>query len=238
MFGLIISPWGRRGMLSRTVVATVTAASLVVTAGCSSSDNGKPAASPPTYAGGTLATSGVGTPSTAASGSPGGASSTAPGGAPASRATTAGRTPSGGGIDQTVPSRPMVTKAPVALRSRAEFGGRISARISDITAIKATGQGPGEISGPALRVTFTITNGSSRRLGLGAVTANLTDSTGAPAVSLTGKPAAPFSGSAAPGASRTGVYVFSVATDRRSPVTISLNYAADAAVVLFKGSAS
>ena len=143
-----------------------------------------------------------------------------------------------GGKREEVPSRTMTTAAPVGLHSTATFGGRVTARITAIKAIRATGHGPGEISGPALEVTFALTNASAASVPLDSVTATLTDSSGTPAVSMIGSPAKPFKGTAPAGKSVRAVYVFSVAADRRSSVTVSLNYSAGKPVVLFVGNAS
>lgn len=136
-----------------------------------------------------------------------------------------------------MPTRTLVTAAPVPLTGTATFSGTVSAKLAGIAPIKATAEGVGEISGPALKVTFTIVNHSAKAIDLDSVTATLTDSTGAPTVSMIGSPAKPFSGSVGPGSTATGVYVFSVPTARRDPVTISLSYTTAAPVVLFVGNA-
>jgi hypothetical protein len=151
--------------------------------------------------------------------------------------TTAPRSSTGGGINATVPARTITTAPPVPLKSPASFGGKVSAFLASIKAINATAQGVGEISGPALQVTFTITNGSSNVVDLGSVTANLQDAAGTPSVSMIGPPAAPFHGSVAPGKSASGVYVFSLAKNHVNPVSISLSYTTAAPVVLFVGNA-
>lgn len=142
-----------------------------------------------------------------------------------------------GGIHNKVPSHKVVTAVPVALNRSAGFGNRVSARIVGLREIDARGHGVGEVSGPALKITFVIENRSSRSIDLGSVQTNLLDSSGVPSVSMSGSPAAPFTGRARAGTSSTGVYVFALPTGHRNPISITLSYTTDAPIVLFKGNA-
>lgn len=118
------------------------------------------------------------------------------------------------------------------------MGGHVLVSITAVKHINAKGRGLGEISGPALAVTFRMLNRSSRTLSLNSVTANLTDDAGDPAVVMAGPPAQPFRGNLAAGKARSAVYVFAVAKDHRTPVTISFSYTTQAPVVLFRGDAA
>jgi hypothetical protein len=131
----------------------------------------------------------------------------------------------------------MSTKAPVPLHSDAPVTGKVSVKISKIKRINYTGRGIGEISGPALAVTFTLKNGSGKAIDLGSVTANMEDAKGIPSSVQSGPPSAPFSGQAAPGSSQSGTYVFRLMPGYVDPVTISFSYSTEAPVVLFKGTA-
>ncbi len=51
---------------------------------------------------------------------------------------------------------------PVPLDETAQFGDQVSAELVDLVAVEAEGQVPGEISGPALRVTVRLINGTSQ----------------------------------------------------------------------------
>jgi hypothetical protein len=134
-----------------------------------------------------------------------------------------------------VPARTVITARPVATDQTATFGNRVTARISSLKRINAVARGVGEISGPAVAVSFRIENGSGNSIDVGSVTANLQDAAGTPSTSMIGSPAEPFAGSVAPGRSGTGTYVFALSKSHRNPVTISLSYTPVAPVVLFEG---
>jgi hypothetical protein len=135
-----------------------------------------------------------------------------------------------------VPPRVQPTKKPVPLKSSAAFKPTVTARIAGIRTIQAQAHGPGEVSGPSYQVTFLIRNESDHAIDLGSVTANLLDATGRPSVTLAGPPSAPFAGTAAPGDSQRGVYVFRKVDDEKQPITVTLSYSAEAPIVVFKGS--
>jgi hypothetical protein len=134
-----------------------------------------------------------------------------------------------------VPARTLATARPVATDQTASFGNEVSARISALKHINAVAHGIGEVSGPAVAITFVIRNGSSRTIDLGSVSANLQDAAGTPANSMSGSPAKPFAGKLAAGKSSAGTYVFSLPKGHPNPITISLSYTTAAPVVLFVG---
>jgi hypothetical protein len=125
----------------------------------------------------------------------------------------------------------------VDLDEQGQVGDGVTATVRSIEAIEGSGYGPGNIAGPALRVTVRLDNGTDRALDLGGVAVTLTtgaDST--PASPLDDPSQAPFSGTVAAGDSATGVYVFTVPVDRRDLVTVSVGYRPGAPVMAFRGS--
>jgi hypothetical protein len=159
-------------------------------------------------------------------------------GSPAQTSTSAGSTPgssASGGIHATVPSRVQPVAPPAPIGSDAPFGGGITTRIISIKRIHAQANGPGEISGPAVQVTFEIRNQSKKKIDLGSVTANEVDSKGAPGVPMGSSPASPFRGSLAPGGRAKGTYVFSTRSQRSGKVTVTLSYSVDAPILQFVG---
>lgn len=130
---------------------------------------------------------------------------------------------------------PQPTKAPVPLSKPADFGTGVVAKLDTIESIVATAHGPGEISGPALAFTITVTNGSATAVDLGNVIVNLTDAHGAPGVSMFGSPAVLLTGDLAVGASATGTYVFAVAPSASSSVRLEVSYSTQAPTVVFAG---
>jgi hypothetical protein len=142
-------------------------------------------------------------------------------------------TPTGptGVVDQ-----PPAALPEVPLDASAAVGNGIVAALPKIDAIEGTGTGPGNIAGPALRVTVRIKNGTSEAVSLGGVAVNMSygaDKT--PASPLDDPSRQPFDGMLAAGASADGVYVFSVPKDARGTVTVEVGYQAGAPLLLFTG---
>ncbi len=130
----------------------------------------------------------------------------------------------------------MTTEKPVPMASTADFGD-VSAAITSVSAVTATGVGPGEITGPAVAVTVKITNESAEPFDLDSVFVDLTDSTGGPGQPSISNPAMPLTGELAAGSNAEGVYVFRVPEDARKPVTILVSNTMAAKVVSFVGDA-
>lgn len=117
----------------------------------------------------------------------------------------------------------------------AQFGDQVTAALGGIVPFTATGAGIGEVSGPAVRVTVTITNGSSAAISLDAVTVNAysgADATPAAPLSSDGS-SAPFTGSLAPGATASGVYAFSIADGTSDSVVVTVSRGAGSPLVVF-----
>jgi hypothetical protein len=126
----------------------------------------------------------------------------------------------------------------VPLGEPAAVGNGITAVVSGLEAIDGTAQGPGNVAGPALRATVRVTNGTAEPVSLDAVVVDL--ATGpdlTPASPLDDPSELPFSGTAAPGETVEGVYVFTVPADDRDAVTVSVGYQAGAPFLVFTGSA-
>lgn len=133
-------------------------------------------------------------------------------------------------------NQPPPTVAPVPLNSPASQSNGIVAALPKIESIQGTGVGPGNVSGPAVRVTVQIQNGTGAPVALGGVGVNLyygADNT--PAPPLDDPSARPFDGMLDPGKAATGVYVFSLPEDQRGKVTVEVGYQAGAPLLLFTG---
>lgn len=146
--------------------------------------------------------------------------------------------PTKGDIHQTVPARKVVTRRAVSLDATAHFTSAIAARLTRVEPISAKGNGPGEISGPALELTIKITNDGKSSIDLGNAVVNLADSRKQPGLPIAGAPAKPFSGTLSGGRSAVGIYVFTVPVGHRAPVSVTVSYTAAAPVVLFVGNAA
>lgn len=140
-----------------------------------------------------------------------------------------------GNIDQTVASVAQHTLVAVPLSGAAVLGSGIVATIKSVNAITATTSLPGQVGGPSVEVLVQISNGGNQPIVVQNVNVNLIDSAGDPAGQITTAPARAFSGTIAAGGKATGIYVFSISTTRRNPITVEFNYAAGTPVARFIG---
>ena len=127
----------------------------------------------------------------------------------------------------------------VPLDGTGAVGNGIEATITSIEAIDGTAVGPGNIGGPALRVTVRILNGTAQDVSLDGVAVNASygaDDT--PASPLDDPSRAPFAGTVSPGAAGEGVYVFRVPPEARDLVTVEVGYEAGAPLLIFTGPAT
>lgn len=146
--------------------------------------------------------------------------------------------PGGGATDDADPAAPYtpVTKDAVALDQPAAFDSGVTAELTTVESVAGEAQGPGEVAGPAVRVTVRLTNGTSAAVPLDSAVVNVYGGQDlAPAEPLTGPGGKPFSGSVAPGASVTGVYVFNVPADQRDRLQVTVSYDPTVTTVLFEG---
>ncbi len=134
-------------------------------------------------------------------------------------------------VDEPPPSLPEVP-----LEAPAEVGNGVVATIASVEEIDGTAVGPGNVAGPALRITVRIENGTAGPVSLDGVAVNLSSGPErTPASPLDDPSRAPFSGTVEPGGAGEGVYVFSVPTDVRDQVTVEVGYQAGAPLLLFTG---
>ncbi|GAB4082651.1 hypothetical protein GCU67_11800 [Modestobacter muralis] len=212
-------PVSRRLTLAAAATAVVAAVVAAVTLGGGGS--------PPSAAGADASPTG----STATTSAPAGESAAPTTAAPVPSPQTPTPTGPTSDADEGPPELPVVP-----LDAPAPVGNGVVATLPRIESIDASATGPGNIAGPALRVTVQVTNGTAEPLSLGGVVTNLylgPDRT--PASPVDDPSRAPFTGTVAPGASATGVYVFTVPADARSAVTVEVGYEAGAPLLQFTG---
>ncbi|SNS73536.1 hypothetical protein SAMN06893096_10795 [Geodermatophilus pulveris] len=135
--------------------------------------------------------------------------------------------------DELPPSLPAV-----ALDRPAEADDGVAASLTALEAVDGTGTGPGDVAGPAVRVTVELRNGTAAPLDLLGVAVDLTHGPERVPASPLGDPSArAFSGTLAPGAVADGVYVFRVPADARDLVTVSVSPRPGAPYLVFEGAA-
>ena len=95
---------------------------------------------------------------------------------------------------------------------------------------------PGEVSGPAVRVTITLTNRSRAALDSELISVNAYSGKDRTPAGTVLKPGAlPFEGKIRVGQSSYAIYLFTISPSRQDHVTITVDYRNGAAVVVFSG---
>lgn len=131
---------------------------------------------------------------------------------------------------------PETTAPAVALDEEASFGTGVTGRLTAVESVDGEASGPGEVAGPAVRVTVELHNGTSEALALNKVVVDVFSGADlAPGEPLSGPGIRWFEGTLEPGGDATGVYVFGVPADRRDQVQVRVSYDPLAPTVLFEG---
>lgn len=143
--------------------------------------------------------------------------------------------PTATGRPTVVPTRVVrTTKAP--LRETGDLGSGVSARVTRIESVDGEARGPGEVAGPALRVTLEIKNSSKKDVAMSSALTNLYyGKKRLPASVLSGPGVEPFPASVAAGRTAAGRYVFGVPDRGRDPVVVEFSLTTDAPTVEFEG---
>lgn len=128
------------------------------------------------------------------------------------------------------------TEPAVGLDEPAPFDSGVSAHLDELEAVQGEAEGPGEVSGPSVRVTVVLTNGTGAAVSLDQTVVNVYGGAQrAPGSPLSGPGVDEFSGSLAAGESATGVYVFALPADQRDPLQVTVSYDPQDVTVLFEG---
>lgn len=129
-----------------------------------------------------------------------------------------------------------VTEPAVGLDAPATFATGVTARLTALESVAGEARGPGEVSGPAVRVTVELSNGTPSPLRLDAAVVNVYAGEDlVPGEPLSGPGQRPFTGTLAPGASTTAAYVFNVPPALRERLQVTVSYDPRVTTVLFEG---
>ena len=126
----------------------------------------------------------------------------------------------------------------VALDDTVDVGDGVDVQVAKIEAVQGKGQGTGETSGPSLRFTVVVDNGSGEDLDM--IASVLTAYYGAantPASDLSAPGVRPFPDTIAAGKSASATYVFNIPTDERNDLRLDFSFSTDVPKVIFTGSA-
>lgn len=132
------------------------------------------------------------------------------------------------------PEAPPPSLPAVPLDGSATSGDGVTATLRAVESVQGDGYGPGQVDGPAVRVTVVLRNDTTGTLSLDGVSVDI--ATGADA--LPGSPiddpaTRRFAGELAAGQSAEGVYVFT--TQGQGPVTVTVGHRAGAPLLVFTG---
>lgn len=135
-------------------------------------------------------------------------------------------------------SDPLAELDPVDLGSDSERAGGVVVTLENIESIQGVATMPGDVAGPALRLTIAVRNGSSADVSLDTVVVNgYRDSDRTPLESLAAPGGKPFGGTVAPGGEARGVYIFRVGSSQRADVTFTVDLQAGEPASVFRGDA-
>ncbi|MBH0052873.1 MULTISPECIES: hypothetical protein [unclassified Salinibacterium] len=132
------------------------------------------------------------------------------------------------------PAVPDVT--PVPIEEPADVTAGLVAKVTKVEEVDGTARGPGEVAGPSLRVTVTMTNSTASVVSLRTTVISCyfgADRTPAPELREPG--GAPLPASLAANSAIDGVYIFTVPADQRGNVTLLVDYSVDVQPVVFQG---
>ncbi len=138
--------------------------------------------------------------------------------------------------DKALADTPQSVAPAVELGVASKPQGGVTATVSSIEAVDGKAQGPGEISGPAVRFTVTLNNGGTNALDGNAVVVNVDSGPDhIPALVLSGPGAVNFPSSIEPGNKASGTYVFLIPNNQRDDVRIFFNYKVSSPIAAFEG---
>lgn len=139
------------------------------------------------------------------------------------------------GTGAIVPTQPVTTAQPVPLDSVGDFGTGLVVRLSDMTTVQAEATAPGEIAGPAVRLTVEAVNDGTEPVSLDGVVVFLSYGEERSPASQFGSLSDPLAGELAADGSRTGSYVYAVPPDGRGDIRVEISYTGSAPTVAFEG---
>jgi hypothetical protein len=134
--------------------------------------------------------------------------------------TTPVAPPVRGNINQTVPAETPATLQAAPLTEQVQPDKGVVVEVSDIRAITTEARFPGEIAGPGIAVTIHVVNSSVAAIDLDNAIVDVRGSDGSRGIAVSGAPATSMSGSLPPGQQASGVYVFTLPQDQRSPISV------------------
>lgn len=147
-------------------------------------------------------------------------------------------TPQSVGKGATVPVEPVEVRPAVELDKPGDFGTGLVAGITAIEATQGVARAPGEVAGPAIKVSVEATNSSADAISLEGVVVFLSYGEDRTPAAEFRDGSSPLAGDLAGGAGATGIYVFAVPEDQRGDIRVEVSYTGEAPTLAFEGSAA
>lgn len=155
---------------------------------------------------------------------------------PAPGSTGAAASPGKSAVPSKTATAPIPEMTPTKPNVEVTQENEVVVSLAKVESVQGEARLPGEIAGPAIRVTVHVKNGSSKALDVGNVRVNAyygADQT--PAGMLTAPGGKQFEGKIAPRTDADGVYLFTIPTSERDNVRITVDTAAGVPVAVFTG---
>lgn len=126
--------------------------------------------------------------------------------------------------------------APVAPDQPSDNSEGLVAEIAAMKAVDGEAVQPGDIAGPSVQFTLTLTNDTDADVDLGLIAVNAYIGEGrTPAIGLVKPGGAPFEGVLKRGDSAEGVYIYNIPEKQRDDVTLTVDYRAGQPAFVFRG---
>ncbi|MCU1409255.1 MAG: hypothetical protein JWM23_1335 [Microbacteriaceae bacterium] len=131
---------------------------------------------------------------------------------------------------------PIVVADPIPLEATAEPDPGVTVSVGTFESVQGEAQLAGDVAGPAIRFTVSITNGTAAPVSLSTALVNVYyGSDQSPASELQKPGGAPLPADVAAGATATGTFVFTVPEGERNNVLITVDYRVGDPVIAFQG---
>jgi len=124
----------------------------------------------------------------------------------------------------------------VPLDETGSFGTGLTVRLSKIAAVNGKASAPGEIAGPAIKLTVVTRNEGERAVDLDGVVVFVSAGKERTPASELKDGARPLNGRVGPGDTQTGTYIYTVPRADRDDIRVEISYSGRAPTVVFEGS--
>lgn len=131
---------------------------------------------------------------------------------------------------------PIVVTNPLPIEATAKPETGVTVSVGSFEAVEGEAQLPGDVAGPAVRFTLSVTNGTAKTVSLATALVNVYyGAEQLPASELQEPGGVPLPAAVAAGATAQGTLVFTIPEDQRGDVLITVDYQVGEPVIAFQG---